>query len=251
MPSFCGLENDVFISYAHADNTEGWITEFETHLTNRLHQFDRDAPFAIWRDKRLGGAYLVNDEIATRLKSSGVLISILSPNGLASDWCQRERQTFEQSAARNGGLRINNKARTLRITKSPCPANKDRALFGTLGHDFYRPAPQPGFFQEINQHSPDFRQKLLQIAQEIFDLLKEIRQNRRQPPAPELTVYLAASPANTTAAEWRQRVGLQPRREAIGLREPRQDSSTVVHGGGLGTGQATHRPYRRGVDRGV
>jgi len=146
MPSFCGLENDVFISYAHADNTEGWITEFETHLTNRLHQFDRDAPFSIWRDKRLGGAYLVNDEIATRLKSSGVLISILSPNGHASDWCQRERQTFEQSAARNGGLRINNKARTLRITKSPCPTNKDRALFGTLGHDFYRPAPQPGFF---------------------------------------------------------------------------------------------------------
>jgi hypothetical protein len=206
MPGFCGLENDVFISYAHADNTEGWITAFETQLTNRLRQLDRSAPFTIWRDQKLGGTDIFSDEIPDRLESSGVLISILSPNALASDRSLRERKSFEQAASRNGGLRLNNEARTLRITKSPCQGNKDRDLFGTAGHDFYRPAAQAGFFQEINHHSPDFEDKLLQIAQEVFALLRDLREKRLQTPAPELTVYLAAPPPNTAAAEWRQRV---------------------------------------------
>lgn len=204
-PGFCGLENDVFISYAHADNTLGWVTAFEFHLTARLNELRRNAGFQIWRDPRLGGAYVLSPEITARLKSCGVLISILSPNGLDADWCQRERTLFEQSAARKGGLVINNKARTLRITKTPCPNNKDRDLFGTVGHDFY--TGHIPSFAEIDQDSPEFRAAVLKIAQEVFDVLTELQQKRATAAAaPELTVYLAAPPPNTTAAEWRQRV---------------------------------------------
>ncbi len=204
-PGFCGLENDVFISYAHADNALGWVTAFESHLTARLKELRRNAGFQVWRDDRLGGAYVLTPEITARLKSCGVLISILSPNGIDSDWCQRERTLFQQSAARNGGLVINNKARTLRITKTPCPNNKDRDLFGTVGHDFY--TGHIPSFTEIDQDSSEFRAAILKIAQEVFDLLAELQQKRASSAAaPELTVYLAAPPPNTTAAEWRQRV---------------------------------------------
>ena len=36
-----GLANDVFISYAHADNTEGWVDQFHERLFNRLRQLAR------------------------------------------------------------------------------------------------------------------------------------------------------------------------------------------------------------------
>ena len=51
-----GFQNDVFISYAHADNTEGWVDNFEERLRNRLRQFDRKAGVTIWRDPKLAGA---------------------------------------------------------------------------------------------------------------------------------------------------------------------------------------------------
>lgn len=84
MANVCGLTNDVFISYAHADNTEGWVDQFHDRLVNRLRQLDRKALFAIWRDPKLSGADVFSDEIDRQLKSSGLLISILSPNGLDS-----------------------------------------------------------------------------------------------------------------------------------------------------------------------
>ena len=205
MPGFCGFDNDVFISYAHADNALGWVAAFETHLNARLNELRRDAGFAVWRDPRLGGTYVLTDEITARLKSCGVLISILSPNGLDSDWCQRERTLFEQFAARNGGFVLNNKARALRITKSPCANNKDRALFGAVGHDFY--TGDPPSFTETDQASPEFRAALLTIAQEVFDLLTDLRQKRAtEAAAPTLTVYLTAAPPNTPAARWRARL---------------------------------------------
>ena len=37
------FEHDIFISYAHADNREGWVTQFEDCLESALRQ-------------RLGGA---------------------------------------------------------------------------------------------------------------------------------------------------------------------------------------------------
>ena len=72
-----GLAKDIFISYAHADNTEGWVDQFHDRLLNRLRQFDCGAPFTIWRDRKLTGADVFSDEIYRHLKSSSILISIL------------------------------------------------------------------------------------------------------------------------------------------------------------------------------
>jgi hypothetical protein len=209
MPAFCGLQNDVFISYAQADNTLGWVTEFHNQLANRLRELDRKAPFVVWRDTRLGGMYILSSEIADRLKSSGVLISILSPNGLDSQWCQRERQSFEIAASQNGGFRIGNKVRALRVTKAPCKNNKDRDLFGTLGHDFYRHNRQTSRFDELHPSSSDFQTLVLEIAQEIFDLLKELRDKRSRIPSPDLSIYLAAAAPGSICAEWRERVATE------------------------------------------
>lgn len=203
MASFCGLENDVFISYAHADNSEGWVGQFHERLLNRLRELDRNAPFSIWRDRKLSGADVFTEEIEGRLKSSGILISILSVNGLESDWCQRERDRFQLAAAARGGFRLGTKARAIRLTKSPCAGNRDWQLFGTLGFDFYQRSDQSNYYTEVHPNSSEFSAKVLEIAQEVYEVLKRLRE-RLLAPLPDISIYVAA--VGPELRPWREQV---------------------------------------------
>jgi hypothetical protein len=198
-----GLANDIFISYAHADNSECWIDKFHDGLLNRLKQLERNASFAIWRDRKLAGADVFSDEIDRQLKSSGILISILSPNGLASSWCQQERQRFERAASSTGGLRLGTKIRAIRVTKTPCVGDQDRQIFGTLGFEFYERSEQAGRFTEFHPTSSAFDALTLDLAQEIYALLQELR-NRLLAPPPHPAVYVAA--VSSDLESWRTRV---------------------------------------------
>src|SRR5215469_1620716 len=152
-----GLTNDIFISYAHADNTEGWVDQFHERLFNRLRQLDRSAPFTIWRDRKLTRADVFTDEIYGQLASSGVLISILSPNGLDSSWCQQERERFERAARSTGGLRLGNKIRAIKVTKTPSAGDRHKDIFGTLGYEFYRRDAETHPLQRVSPHVPGIR----------------------------------------------------------------------------------------------
>lgn len=188
--AYCSLTNDVFISYAHTDNTEGWVDRFHERLLNRLRQFNRAGDFAIWRDSKLSGSDIFTDNIESQLKSSGIFISILSPNGLDSSWCQKERQCFERVANSSGGVRLGTRSRAIRVTKTPCPEHKDRQIFGNLGYDFYLCSDQRGRFSEFHPSSPEFDSKVLDLAQEIYSQLGELR-DRLQAPPPDISVHVA------------------------------------------------------------
>ncbi len=198
-----GLTNDVFISYAHTDNTEGWVDQFHERLFNRLRTLDRTAPFTIWRDPKLTGADLFTDEIYRQLKSSGILIPILSPNGLDSSCCQQERERFERAARSTGGLRLGSKIRAIKVTKTPSAGDQHRHVFGTLGYEFYRRDAQTGYFSEFHPTSAEFADLVLRLAQELYDVLQQLR-TRALSRQPDLTVYVAA--VTSDLESWRTRV---------------------------------------------
>jgi hypothetical protein len=150
MPYVPGFTNDIFISFAHADNTEGWVEAFQTKLKDRLAQID--AAVVIWRDTKLRGTDVFSDEIFDRLKNSALLLSVVSPTGIRSRWCQEERQKFEQLAALNGGFRVGNVLRAVKVVKTPLDDDAHRPLFGTLGFEFYeRKLKRRGFENSISQ----------------------------------------------------------------------------------------------------
>src|SRR5262249_22226928 len=91
--SMASFKHDIFISYAHADNRGGWVDEFHSCLANRLGVLGVKP--RIWPDKKLGGADVFSDEILDNLKRSALLVSVLSPNGMQSNWCEKERRQFE------------------------------------------------------------------------------------------------------------------------------------------------------------
>jgi hypothetical protein len=184
-----GFTNDIFISFSHADNWDGWVERFQDHLSHRLTQID--APVTIWRDSKLRGTDVFSDEIFDQLKGSALLLSIVSPTGIRSRWCHEERNKFEQFAALNGGLRIGNVLRAVKVVKTPLDDDAHRPLFGTLGFEFYEREPQTELFREYDLSSAEFRDKLNRLAHDIKRALNSLR--NLAPGAKRFCVYLAAT----------------------------------------------------------
>ena len=101
-----GYENDIFISYAHNDNLAVnavcWVERLHENLENRLPQLLGKRP-AIWRDRRLDSADLIDGQLDARINTSAILLAILSPSYFESKWCAWERKKFIESAERRGG----------------------------------------------------------------------------------------------------------------------------------------------------
>ena len=190
MPYVPGFINDIFISFSHADNWDGWVDTFQEHLNRRLIQLG--APVTIWRDKKLRGTDVFSDEIFTQLKQSALLLSLISPSGFGSRWCEDEREAFERFAALNGGFRLDNQLRAIKVVKTPLPADQHRDLFGVTGYEFYKCETQSERFREFDQSGPEFRQLLDDLAQDIKSVLDALSQRLKAAPQKD-TVYVATT----------------------------------------------------------
>ena len=138
------FEHDLFISYAHIDNQpltaeqQGWVTRFHATLAAQL-SMRLGSQARIWRDDKLRGNDVFTDEIVQQFGRAALLVSVLSPRYLASDWCQRELTGFCAEAARRGGLAPGNKARVFKVVKTPVDdqAPLPAQVRETKGYEFY------------------------------------------------------------------------------------------------------------------
>ncbi len=150
MPLALSFEKDIFISYCHADNVdamgEGWIELFDRALRNRLVQLlgarTPGEELRIWRDPNLQG----NDEFAgvlsEQLRQVALVVSVMSPSYVKSEWCIREIDEFCKAAAARGGVVLGNKGRILKVLKDPVPRDDHpEVLKGQIGYPFYKLEP--------------------------------------------------------------------------------------------------------------
>jgi len=189
-PYVSGFTNDIFISFAHNDNWAGWVKAFEDHLQHRLVEIGVNA--TIWRDEKLDGVDVFSDVIFDQLQKSALLISIVSPSGIQSHWCEDERQAFERFAALNGGFRVANKSRAVKVVKTPLPNDEQQDLFGVTGYQFYKREPQAHHFEEFDQDHAEFARLCLRLAQDIKILLDKFVEHLNATPRKE-TIYVATT----------------------------------------------------------
>jgi len=93
--------HDVFVSYAHVDDLlfpgveEGWVTTLVKLLNVRLAQLlGRSDAYDMWIDQELSRHAPVTPEIMAALRETAILLVILSPGYLQSEWCDRELSAF-------------------------------------------------------------------------------------------------------------------------------------------------------------
>jgi hypothetical protein len=193
--------NNVFLSYRHADNTDGWVTALHAYLEKRMPQLlglgdVRDA--RVWRDPQLGGGSALWKTIETELDSA-VFISVLSPGYLKSDACLREAKAFRARAVQSGGLLVGNTARWIRVVKTPFSSDDEPDFLReieTIELRFYKPVPQTaGRFREFpaeeGESGKEFRDTAEELAQAVCGLLQKMARKVPKPASGRPKVFLA------------------------------------------------------------
>lgn len=205
MPHFT---EDIFISYRHLDNqsisgSNGWVDDFHKRLSIRLEQFlGREA--RIWRDPRLQGGVDFAAEIGERIEKTKVLLTVLSPGYIESEWCLRELREFCRHAGRNGGLRVGNRTRAVKVVKTMIPHDKHPPeLDKELGYEFYQideesKIPREFSPQEGGYQHQRYEQKIYDLAWYLKELLEILDEHQPVPPPPDKarTVYMAHTTAD-------------------------------------------------------
>jgi len=195
-------EVDIFISYAHNDNQaliegqRGWVDTFHQALERRL-QVHLGAKPTIWRDPRLQGNEYFADSLSEQVPKSAILVAILSPSYINSDWCRREMDMFLGTATETGGIRLGNKARIIKVEKINVPLDRHpAALQGMTGYQFYYMDDHRAreLSPESGPHAVEYWQRIDDVAQDITELLNSMKTRGA---SPDVQVFQAAVPGDT------------------------------------------------------
>ncbi len=193
---------DIFISYAHIDDEsliesqKGWITEFHRALDIRLAQLmGRRA--VIWRDPALQGNHIFDKQIVDQFNQVAVMISILTPRYVKSEWCVREANEFYDTCNTNIGFSINNQARIFKVIKTPVKVEQHpEKIRNILGYEFYTTDSTTGRLKELSQNQSEklYWEKLDDLATDISSFLD----NLEYMDASKASTSTASSPASKT-----------------------------------------------------
>jgi len=86
--------HDLFISYAHADDTDGWVTALVEAIRAEYAEFT-PRPLAVFFDR--GDIRTMDDwehRILAGLRSAKVMVAVLSPAYFASAYCRKEWEVW-------------------------------------------------------------------------------------------------------------------------------------------------------------
>jgi TIR domain len=203
---------DVFISYAHIDNTPmtegqlGWVTRFHKSLEAML-SMRLGRKVEIWRDQKLGGNDDFSAEIVDQFSHASLLLSVLTPRYVESDWCTREARTFCELAEKAQGVRVENQYRLIKVIKTPVSSEEPlpSVMKNLLGYRFYTLADDeipmeldPAYGEELAQ---EYCRQVGKLAWEVAKTLKLLEaQTAAGQAAPAATSAAAATTRGAQAA---------------------------------------------------
>lgn len=193
---------DIFISYGHIDDEDpagdvkGWVDLFVERLP-RLISANLGYQPKIWRDERsLTGDALLTAAIGEGIENSLVLVPIVSPRYVQSDWCRRELETFCKRPPLPGVPA--HRSRVFKVIKTPLlfhlTKQEPDALRELIGYSFYEmQGDMPVEFSPdvVPGKDPRYWTVLRRLAWDISTMLAQVKS---APEAPQV----ALQPTNGT-----------------------------------------------------
>jgi hypothetical protein len=214
---------DLFISYTHTDNftfsesQRGWVANFHKAVEVRLTQLLGRASDVFYDETVMTGTSALTPTIRKEVGATKILVSILSPGYLKSEWCNTELELFAEAASQQGGLFVDTQARIVKAIKLPVDRDLQKQakvdLSDILGYEFYRQDPGGGpleFDIDADDASRlEFTKRVNTLAYHVCEILKKLGDEggARDVVAPNSgkVVYLAETTADLADASTRLR----------------------------------------------
>ena len=180
-----GFQYDLFISYAHLDDTpwkkgqHGWVTEFVETLRDLLKRDDRS--FQAWFDPLIRTGNDFNLAIREALSGSAIFLSILSPAYDGSLYCKKEIAQFRACPQPTFGLKVGTFSRIQAILLEELPKEHwPPELRTTSPYHFYD--AEVARFNKPDQadEAHPYVKGLWKTRDSILDTLREMRRQKEQ-----------------------------------------------------------------------
>jgi hypothetical protein len=166
-----GFDCDIFISYAHANNDDGWVTHLHNELQSALDGFMEGV--TIWRDEnKLNSNTRFDPEIEKQIKGAAIFLALVSGRYLDSDYCGKELRLFHyKSQNEKWGLSVDNQSRLFNLLLYDTDYRDwPPELEGITGLKFHDDSGWPS-----DQKEKDFEFQLRKLTREIVWLLKAFK----------------------------------------------------------------------------
>jgi hypothetical protein len=183
----------VFISYAHADNdplypgSKGWATQLHEDLPLRLRaNLGRAPDLSVFIDDKVRGNDEIDENLLRKVRRSAVLIVVLTQEYLDSRWCLKELETFASERHPRFDLKVGDKYRMFKVMPRDVPRERHPVpLDNANGYKFFA-VDSAGPFRRTEETDTDHRhwEKLEDLAQDVADVLRTMKQLATAPAAP-------------------------------------------------------------------
>ncbi len=187
---------DVFISYSHKDNLSlsedrlGWVDRFYRAFSVRLTQLlGRDTKMFFDRSV-MSGSNVLTPKIRAEIAEAKILVSIISPGYLRSDWCNEELGQFAATLASDQpAARIPTISRIVKVIKLPVDPSMEKQakvdLSDVLGYRFYQ-IDQRGIASEFDlddepQNRREFVKRVNELAYDVRKILDTLEGDASSP----------------------------------------------------------------------
>ena len=208
--------HDIFISYGHLDDLnpfgldKGWVDLLHERLLVLVGQALGYEP-AIWRDgHNLQGNDQLVGAISEGVTSSLLLVPVITPRYVQSDWCNREMDVFHaaEPPARVAGPEF--RSRVFKVVKTPLPNHLKKLepvqIRNLIGYQFYAEDQTSGLLTEFSTDSTEklYWRMLNRLVADITKALIELKHPEAKQTGPldasKLSAPSSVDPAGATAA---------------------------------------------------
>ncbi|HET7113199.1 MAG TPA: TIR domain-containing protein [Pyrinomonadaceae bacterium] len=199
---------DIFISYGHLDDEDpagdvkGWVDLLVERLPRLVSNNLGYLP-AVWRDDRsLRGNDLLTAAISEGVTTSLLLIPIVSPRYVQSDWCRRELEAFCQSEPPAGAPAF--RSRIFKVIKTPLlfhlAKKEPESLRELIGYSFYEmDGDMPVEFgaEVVPNKDPRYWTALRRLAWDVSNMLVTLKHAKDATTGPLVMPAPQANPSVT------------------------------------------------------
>ncbi|HEV7682978.1 MAG TPA: TIR domain-containing protein [Pyrinomonadaceae bacterium] len=200
--------HDIFISYGHLDDVspfgqeKGWVDLLHERLLVLVGQALGYQP-EIWRDgHNLQGNDQLVGAISEGVTRSLLLVPVITPRYVQSDWCNREMEAFHTGESPASLATPGFRSRVFKVVKTPLPNHLKKLeplqIRDLIGYQFYAEDDTSGLLTEFNTDPSDksYWRMLNRLVADITRALIDLKHpEAKQTGSLKLPVASAATPA--------------------------------------------------------